>query len=153
MTEQQQKWFASVRASLAEKTGRPMAEWLEIATICPETRPRAPALAEGTPWPWPELRQYHHRRTRRLRGDVGPGTRILAARLWAGAAANAIRAALQAEIETMPGSVTGQRKGFTGWSRRFAFAAARPLKHGQVRLGLAIGPNMDARLEPARNEG
>ncbi len=41
LTARQQKWFASVRASLEKETGRSLAEWVKIAQSCPETGHRA----------------------------------------------------------------------------------------------------------------
>jgi len=41
LTEQQKKWFASVRAGLERDTGKSLAEWIEIARTCPESKPRA----------------------------------------------------------------------------------------------------------------
>jgi hypothetical protein len=41
LTAQQQKWFASIREGLQRETGKSLAEWVEIAKACPETRPRA----------------------------------------------------------------------------------------------------------------
>ena len=49
--------------------------------------------------------------------------------------------------------VVGQRKGFTAFSREFQFASMRPLKGGQVALGLAVPVEADARLVPPKNEG
>ena len=41
LTERQQKWFASVQASLERNTGKSMDEWVAIARTCPETGQRA----------------------------------------------------------------------------------------------------------------
>lgn len=41
LTERQQKWFASVRESLAIKTGKSLEEWVAVMAACPETAPRA----------------------------------------------------------------------------------------------------------------
>lgn len=51
------------------------------------------------------------------------------------------------------GLVTGQRKGFSAWSRNFQFAAMRPVKGGKAQLGLCVTPDADPRLEAPRNEG
>lgn len=153
LTEQQRKWMASVRASLPEKTGRSMAEWVEIARTCPETTPRARQR-------W--FKEHHGLGVNyfsfvehELRGATGSDARHpqkLASDLWADPAAAAVLAAIKAAVADLPEAVTGQRKSFTTFSRRFAFAAARPAK-GHVRLGLALAPEADARVEPARNEG
>ena len=154
LTEQQRKWMASVRASLEASTGRSLADWVEIASTCPETKPRArqrwfkevhglgqnyammvmmaASEAAGAPMRDPDA----HR-----------------ANLWSDPASAAVFAALEAAVADLPNLVTGQRKTYTTWSRAYAFAAARPLKGGKVRLGLAIEPGADARLEPAAKEG
>ena len=41
LTAQQRKWFASIREGLQRETGKSLAEWVEIAKTCPETRLRA----------------------------------------------------------------------------------------------------------------
>ena len=41
LTEQQKKWFASVREGLQRDTGKSLAEWVEIARTCPEAKHRA----------------------------------------------------------------------------------------------------------------
>jgi hypothetical protein len=48
--------------------------------------------------------------------------------------------------------ISGQRKGYTAWSRSYAFAATRP-QRGQVRLGLALTPSASPRLQRAQREG
>ena len=40
LTERQQKWFASVQASLERDTGKSLEQWVKIAQKCPETTPR-----------------------------------------------------------------------------------------------------------------
>jgi hypothetical protein len=41
MTEQQRKWFASVRDGSQRETGKSLVEWVAIAKTCPETGTRA----------------------------------------------------------------------------------------------------------------
>jgi len=43
LSPRQQKWFASVKASLERDTGKTLEEWIAIARTCPETKPRARA--------------------------------------------------------------------------------------------------------------
>src|SRR4029450_6618792 len=43
LTERQQKWFASVAASLERDPGKSLEEWVKIPRTCPEIRPRARA--------------------------------------------------------------------------------------------------------------
>ena len=39
LTERQQKWLASVEASLERDTGKTLAEWVKLAKKCPEATP------------------------------------------------------------------------------------------------------------------
>ena len=41
LTEQQKNWMAKVAASLETSTGKTLAQWVEIAKLNPETKPRA----------------------------------------------------------------------------------------------------------------
>src|SRR4051812_14430060 len=43
LTPRQQKWFASVQASLERDTGKTLDEWVAIARTCPESKPKARA--------------------------------------------------------------------------------------------------------------
>ena len=44
LTEQQQKWFATLRANLERETGKTLEQWVEIVRReCNETKPRARA--------------------------------------------------------------------------------------------------------------
>ena len=43
LTERQEKWFASVQASLERDTGKTIDEWVAIARTCPHDKPRARA--------------------------------------------------------------------------------------------------------------
>jgi len=154
LTEQQRKWMASVRASLEASTGRSLAEWVEIAKACPETKPKA--------------RQRWFKETHGLGQNYAMMVMMAASEeagapmrdpdafrtaLWSDPAAAEIFAALEAAAAALPDLVTGQRKTYTTWSRAYAFTAARPMKGGKLRLGLAVEPDADARLEPAAREG
>lgn len=153
LTERQKKWFASVQASLERDTGKTLSEWVAIAKTCPETSRR-----KQTEW----LKEHHGLGVNRaaqilheafpeaLGWDDADGLR---AALWKDPASTAIVEAIEANVKALPDLVTGQRKGFSAWSRNFQFAAARPLKGGKARLGLCVSPDADPRLEPYRNEG
>jgi len=153
LTEQQQKWFASVRANLERETGKTLDQWVEIVRReCPETRSKArndwlkatygigqnrAATIFGVAFP------------SEMGWDDADGLR---AALWADPASAAVLKALEAAIADLPDVVTGQRKGYTAWSRKSQFAAAKPLKGGGVALGLALTPDASARLAEPRNE-
>lgn len=155
LTEQQRKWMASVRASLESSTGRSLAQWVEIARTCPETKPKA----------WQKWMKEVHglgqnyammvkHEMGRLDGAQPRDPKALAAGLWSEPRAAATFKKLQAAADALPGAVTGQRKTYTTWSKTYAFACARPVgKAGEVRLGLALEPAADKRLQPAAKEG
>lgn len=154
LTERQQKWFASVRAGLERDTGKGIDAWVAIARGCPETRPKARA-------DW--LRVHHGLGINRAAyvlsvafpsEDRWDQPDTLRARLWTDPASIAILEAIEALIRAnLAEVVVGQRKGFTAFSRKVQFAALRPLKGGQVVLGLALMPEADPRLAEPRNEG
>jgi hypothetical protein len=152
LTERQKKWFASVAAGLQRDTGKSLDEWVAIAKTCPETKPRA--------------------RTQWLKDNYGLGVnraaQILSAAvpsdegwdnpdklrqtLWTDPASRAIFEAVEAAATALPEVVTGQRKQFTGFSRKVQFASVRPVKGGKAMLGLALEPSADPRLETPKNE-
>ena len=148
LTERQQKWFASVEASLQRDTGKTIDEWVAIARTCPHATPRA-----RTDW----LREHHGLGVNRaahvlsvafpsaMSWDDAAGLR---AALWKDPASEAILSALEAAVEALPDTVIGQRKGFTAFSRKVQMAAARPVKGGHAMLGLAVTPDADPRLTP-----
>ena len=138
LTTQQQKWFASVQAGLERDTGKSLAEWVAIARTCPETKPRA-RLA----WFKENHGLLQNRATYVLGEAFGstmawddPDTLIDA--LWTDPGQRAIFEAVRAKAAALPDTVVGPRKGFTAFSRKYQYAAAKPLKAGGVVLGLAV---------------
>lgn len=152
LTERQQKWFASVRAGLERNTGKSMDEWVAIARTCPETGHRArlkwmkdnhgllqnyasqvlsAAFESGMSWQEPEK---------------------LVAMLWTDPTSKAIFDALDAGARGLDAVMQNPRKGYTAWSRKVQFAAARPVKGGKLMLGLAVAADARPRLEPPKNE-
>jgi hypothetical protein len=154
LTDRQKKWFATVEANLEKNTGKPMAEWLKIMQGCPETRPRAqmawlkathgvgqnnasfildglkPADAKG--WDEPEA---------------------LRAALWTDAGSLAILKGVERIAAGFDGVISGQRKGYTSFSRAVQFAAIRPGRGGKALLGLKLEPAVSDRLTaPGRSE-
>ena len=154
LTERQQKWFASVQASLERDTGKTLDEWVAIARTCPETRPKARSV-------W--LREHHGLGTNRAAHvlsvafpseDRWDAPDALRAKLWTDPGATSIFEAVEAIVtQTLAPIVVGQRKGFTAFSREFQFASLKPAKGGQVVLGLAVTPDADPRLMAPKNEG
>lgn len=153
LTEQQKKWFASVRDGLQRETGKSLAEWVEIARTCPETAPRARLR-----W-FKETHGLLQNRASYVLGEAFPPDAgwdrpdTLKDALWNDPASRAILTAVEPLVLALPDVIVGQRKGFSAWSRRFQFAALRPLKGGKARLGLALAPEADPLLKPAKNEG
>jgi hypothetical protein len=124
-----------------------------IARTCPET-------TSGKQSAW--LREHHGLGTNRaahVLSEAFPSAMgwangdALRAALWKDPASAAIFEAIEAAVQDFNGLVTGQRKGFSAWSRNFQFAALRPIKGGGARLGLCVTPDADPRLEAPRNEG
>lgn len=153
MTARQEKWFASIFESMERETGKTLDEWIAIARSCPETKP-------GARKAW--LKTHHGLGTNRasvILGKAFPESAHwsdpdgLREKLWADPTSKAILEAVEAAVADFPGLVAAQRKGFTAFSREFQFASARPVKGGGVRLGLAVEPSADPRLQPPKNEG
>ncbi|WP_296596356.1 DUF4287 domain-containing protein [Phenylobacterium sp.] len=152
MTARQEKWFASILESMERETGKTLDEWVAIAKTCPETKP-------GKRKAW--FKETHGIGTNRasvILGKAFPEAAHWAEpdnlrdTLWADAGARKVLEAIEAAVAPFPGLVAAQRKGFTAWSKAFQFASARPAKGG-VRLGLAVDPAADPRLQPPKNEG
>lgn len=154
LTEQQQKWFASVRANLERETGKTLEQWVEIVRReCQVTKPKA-----RTDW----LKATYGigvNRAATILGVAFPSemgwddAKGLRAALWTDPASTAILDAVEAVVASFDGLVTGQRKTFTAWSRKAQFAALKPVKGGQAVLGLAVAPDASPRLVERKNEG
>lgn len=154
LTEQQKKWFASVRDGLERETGKSLAQWVEIAKTCPEIGHRA-----RLKW-FKETHGLLQNRASYVLSEAFPPEAgwstpdALRDALWTDPAARAIFEAVEAAVLALPDVVAGQRKGYSAWSRAYQFVAIRPIKGGKARLGLALSPDADPRLEPAsRTEG
>jgi hypothetical protein len=153
LTEQQQKWFASVREGLEQATGKSLAEWVAIAKTCPETKPRA-----RLKW-FKETHGLMQNRASYVLGEAFPSAGgwdepdTLREVLWGDPASRAILEAVEELVMALPDVIAGQRKGYSAWSRKYQFAALRPVKGGKARLGLLVPIDADPALEPAKNEG
>lgn len=153
LTERQEKWFASVRASLERDTGKSLAEWVEIARTCPESGHRA-----RLKW-FKDTHGLMQNRAAHVLSEAFPPVmgwsepEALRQALWADPAARAIFEAVRSAAEALPEVVAGQRKGFSAWSRKVQFAAVRPVKGRGAMLGLAVPPETDSRLEAPKAEG
>jgi len=152
LTERQQKWFATVQANLAKNTGKTMDEWVAIARQCPESGQRAQLK-------WLKdnhgLLQNHGMQVLRELSGAAKGWETpdaLIAALWIDPASKAIFETLDIAARKPNEVLQTARKGYTAWSRKVQFAAARPVKGGKLMLGLAVAPDASARLEPTKNE-
>jgi hypothetical protein len=153
LTEQQRKWFASIREGLHRDTGRSLEDWVAIAKTCPESKPRA-----RLKWFKEEHGLLQNRASYVLNEAFPPETawsepEALRDRLWRDMGSRQVFDAVSAAAEALPQVIVGQRKGFSAWSRRHQFAALRPAPGGGAILGLALDPDPAEALEPARSEG
>jgi hypothetical protein len=152
MSEWQRKWFATGRANFEKRTGRSMAEWVQIARACPETGHRA-----RLKWFKDTYGLLQNSASWVLSEAFGTGggwsePDKLRAALWTDPASAAILEAVERAVLALPEVSAGQRKGYSAWSRRVQFVAIRPVKGGKAMLGLALEPAASPRLEPCRNE-
>ena len=150
LTERQKKWFATVQANLEKNTGKPLADWIAIMTTCPETAPRAQAA-----WLKAEYGVGQNHAAQILdacRPSDAPGwdePEALRAALWKDPGSLAILEAVERVVDGVEGVISGQRKGYTSFSRSVQFAALRPLKGGRALLGLKLAPELSSRLSPS----
>ncbi len=150
-TERQKVWSATLERNLADRTGRSLEAWLEIARSAPHAGHRA-RLA------W--LREQHglgqnHASLVLARAFPGEGIgwddpERLRAALWGDARARAVLEALEVVANATGDVVTTQRKGYTSFSRQVQFAAIRPLRGDSALLGLKLEPETSPRLMPPR---
>jgi Domain of unknown function (DUF5655)/Domain of unknown function (DUF4287) len=153
LTDQQRKWFASVREGLVRDTGKTLEQWAIIARKCPETKTSARVR-------W--LKDKHGLGVNRAAAVLDAAfpnqmgwdrPEAMVAALWKEPADLKIHDALVAAVAKFEGAIIGERKTFTAFSRKYQFAAARPTKAG-VRLGLAVDPKASKRLGLRKpNEG
>ncbi|WP_031229915.1 DUF4287 domain-containing protein [Asticcacaulis sp. YBE204] len=154
LTERQQKWFASVQASLERDTGKTLAEWVEIVKIeCPETKPRARQVWLKDTYGLGINRAAQILDAAYPSPDNWDEPQALRDALWTDPDAIAILNAVEAAVADFDGLVPTQRKAFSAFSSKVQFAALRPIKGGGAWLGLAVSADSDLRLEPAGKEG
>ena len=153
MSEWQRKWFATGRANLEAATGRTLEQWVEIARACPETGHRARLR-----W-FKDTHGLLQNRASMVLAEAFPSAKgwsepdTLRAALWTDPASTAILEVVERMVTALPDISSGQRKGYSAWSRRVQFVAVRPVRGGGARLGLAVDPETHPRLHPPRNEG
>lgn len=130
LTERQRKWFNSVRQGLERDTGRTISEWVTIARSCPETGHRARLR-----W-FKETHGLLQNRASYVLSEAFESQMpwneadALVDALWTDPGARAIYEAVDAAALSLDGAIRTARKGYTAWSRRVQFAAAKPVKGG-----------------------
>jgi hypothetical protein len=154
LTERQQKYFATMRATLEARTGKTLDQWVAVAKACPYAR-----QSDRVKW----LKTEHglgqnsaalvlHEAFPQASGgwDDADGLRNA---LWADEAHRAILLQVTAVAQDIAGIVIGQRKSFTAFSRDVQFAAMRPVRGKGALLGLKLDHAVSPRLTaPTRRE-
>jgi hypothetical protein len=154
LTEQQKKWFTSVRGGLERETGKSLDQWVQIAKTCPESKHRAQLK-----W-FKDTHGLLQNRASYVLSEAFPSAaswsepQAFKEALWTDPASRAIYEVVEVAVLALPTVIVGQRKGYSAWSRNYQFVAIRPLRGGRARLGLAVSPESDPSLEAAtKNEG
>ena len=150
LTERQRKWFASVRESLAVKTGKSLEEWVAVMAVCPEmaTRKRLKWLKDthGVGQNYGAMILDAAFPENALGWDEPQALREA---LWHDAGSLTVLEAIEAMAAKVPDVTSAQRKNYTSFSRKVQFAAMRPLKSGGAVMGLKLDPAVSDRLAPA----
>ncbi len=154
LTEQQLKWFASLRANLERETGKTLEQWVEIVRReCTETRPKARAEWLKATYGLGQNRAASIFAVAYPQSGGWDDAAGLRAALWTDPGSTTILEAVEGALADFPELVTGQRKGYTAWSRKAQFAALKPVKGGQALLGLAVTPDASPSLANPKKEG
>lgn len=152
LTERQQRWFASVQASLERDTGKTLDEWVTIAKKCPETAPRKRAE-----WLRDKYGLGVNRAAQILSAafPAGPGwdePDALLDQLWREPEGRKIYDAVARLVRReLPDAVIGPRKTFVSFSRKIQFAAILPARGGRAEMGFPLPVKESKRLEPMKS--
>ena len=140
VTSKQANWFAKVRKGIEDDTGRTIDEWVAIARECPESTHK-----KRLKW-FKDKHGLGINRASTILGEAfntGLGwddPEALLDELWKKPELRAIYDEIENYIKLLGDDVVvGPRKTFSGFSRKYQFAAARPVRK-IVRLGLAVDP-------------
>ena len=153
LTERQQKWFASVEASLERDTGKTIAQWVKIAKTCPETTP-----GKRSKW----LREKHGLGANRAahvlhaafppEGPSWDDPAALLDALWKEKEGRAIYEAVASMVaKEFSDAIIGPRKTFVSFSRKIQFAGILPARGGRAELGLPLLPSESKRFTPMKS--
>ena len=153
LSERQQKWFASVQASLERDTGKSISEWVKIAKTCPETAPR-----KRTQWLKEKYGLGVNRAAQVLHAAFPSGAAwddpdAVLAQLWKDKQGRAIYDAVAALVrKEFPEAIIGPRKTFVSFSRKIQFAGILPAKAGKAaELGLPLPVSTSKRLSAMKS--
>jgi hypothetical protein len=153
LTERQQKWFASVQASLERDTGKTLDQWVAITKKCPETTPR-----KRTEW----LREKYglgvNRAAHILHAAFPDGAgwddpAALLDQLWKEKKGRAVYEAVAKMVrKEFPDAIIGPRKTFVSFARKIQFAGIVPGPKGSggAELGLPLPVSTSKRLSPMK---
>ncbi|ANP47477.1 hypothetical protein ATE48_16955 [Candidatus Viadribacter manganicus] len=151
LTERQQKWFASVEASLERDTGKSIVEWVKIAKKCPETAPRKRAQWFRDKYGLGVNRIAHIVSVAFPGGPSWDEPDALLDQLWKEKDGRAIyEAVVKLVRKEFPEAVIGPRKTFVSFSRKVQFAGILPSKVGKAEIGLPLPVSASKRLEPMK---
>jgi len=154
LTERQQKWFASVQASLERDTGKTLDDWVKLAKKCPETAPkkRSDWLREKYGLGVNRAAHILHAAFPAEGPSWGDPDALLDA-LWKEPAGRAIYDAVIAMVKKdLPDDViVGPRKTFVSLARKIQFAGVLPARGGKAELGLPLLLTESKRLTPMKS--
>jgi hypothetical protein len=153
LSERQQKWFASVQASLERDTGKSMDEWVKLAKKCPETAPR-----KRSQWLKDKYGLGANRAAQVLHAAFPSAAAwddpdAVLDQLWKEKEGRAIYEAVAALMrKEFPDAVIGPRKTFVSFSRKIQFAGILPAKAGKAaELGLPLPVSTSKRLSSMKS--
>ena len=138
ITPKQANWFRAIKEGLEKDTGKSMDEWIAIAKTCPEAK-------QGARLKW--FKDNHGLAQNRALTIIGAAFDTgfgwdnpaeLLDQLWKTTDSRDVYDVLEKMALSLGNDVVvGPRKSFSGFSRKYQFAAARPTRDA-VRLGLAL---------------
>jgi hypothetical protein len=154
LTERQQKWFASVEASLERDTGKTLEAWVKIAKKCPETAPKKRIEWLRAKYGLGVNRIAHILSVAFPEGPSWDDPDALLDQLWKEKEGRAIYEAVAKMVrKEFPDAVIGPRKTFVSFSRKIQFAGILPgaKGSGSAELGLPLPVSASKRLLPMKN--
>jgi hypothetical protein len=151
LTERQQKWFASVQASLERDTGKSLDEWVKIAKKCPETTPKRRVEWLRAKYGLGVNRIAHILSAAFPEGPSWDDPDALLDQLWKEKAGRAIYEIVAKLVrKELPQAVIGPRKTFVSFSRKIQFAAIIPARGGKAEMGFPLPLSASKRLAPMK---